>query len=251
MPVYRMGLAYDGSGFRGYARQEGQPTVQGALEHALTTVLGFPVETAVAGRTDAGVHARGQVVSFSADEGLDTKAVARSLNGILGPTIAINDLDPAGDGFHARFSAIFRRYRYLVSTAAAPDPLTRGHVWHVGRSLDLPALGSVAAAVLGEHDFSSFCRSEEGRDNTRRVDDARWEADGGLLTFWIQANAFCHQMVRSIVGLAYDVGRGFTDPAAVPSIIESRDRGRVATVAPPHGLTLWQVGYPTGDSEHA
>jgi tRNA pseudouridine38-40 synthase len=240
-----MGLAYDGSGFRGYARQEGQHTVQGALEAALETVLGAPVETAVAGRTDAGVHAHGQVVSFSVGEALDATAVARSLNGILGPEVAVKELSPASDGFHARFSAVYRRYRYQISTAPAPDPLSRSHVWHVARRLDLSSMALVSSALLGEHDFSSFCRSVEGQGNIRRVDEAHWEGDGELLTFWIQANAFCHQMVRSIVGLSYDVGRGFTDPASIPSLIESRDRGRVATVAPPHGLTLWQVGYPT------
>ncbi len=246
MPTYRMGVAYDGSGFRGYARQEGQSTIQGELEAALATVLGAPVDTAVAGRTDAGVHARGQVVSFTIDDEVDVGALARSLNGVLGPEIAVTDVTDAGDGFHARFSAIYRRYRYQLSTALAPDPLTRHHVWHVGRSLDIGGMTLVASAIAGEHDFSSFCRAVEGGDNTRRVDEARWVDEGDLLTFWIQANAFCQQMVRSVVGLAYDVGRGFTDPAAVPSIVESRDRGRVATVAPPHGLTLWQVGYRAG-----
>ncbi len=101
----------------------------------------------------------------------------------------------------------------------------------------------MASAVLGEHDFSTFCRAVEGASNIRRVDEARWVSEGDLLTFWIRANAFCHQMVRSLVGLAYDVGRGFTEPAAIPEVIASRDRSRVATVAPPHGLTLWEVGY--------
>ncbi len=250
MPTYRMGLAYDGSRYHGYARQEGQPTIQGELEAALATVLGAPVETAVAGRTDAGVHALGQVVSFATDDEVDIGGLARSLNGILGPEIAVTDVSKAVPGFHARFSAIYRRYRYQLSTALAPDPLTRHHVWHVGRSLDIGGMTTVAAAVVGEHDFSSFCRSVKGGDNTRRVDEAEWMEDGNLLTLWIQANAFCHQMVRSLVGLAYDVGRGFTDPAAVPSIIDSRDRGQVATVAPPHGLTLWQVGYRAGESEN-
>ena len=102
----------------------------------------------------------------------------------------------------------------------------------------------VADAVVGEHDFSAFCRAAEGRGSTRRIEEARWSGDGELLDFWVQANAFCHQMVRSIVGLSYDVGRGFTDASAVDEIIASGDRGRVVTVAPPHGLTLWEVGYP-------
>jgi tRNA pseudouridine38-40 synthase len=109
--------------------------------------------------------------------------------------------------------------------------------------LDLDAMQAVARAVIGEHDFSAFCRSVEGKSNVRLVDEARWESGDDLLTFWIQANAFCHQMVRSLVGFAYDVGRGFTSVDSISDIIESGDRGRVVTVAPPHGLTLWEVGY--------
>lgn len=243
MPSYRLDLAYDGTGFRGYARQDGQRTIQGELESGLETVLGILPSTSVAGRTDAGVHAKGQVVSFDVEEDIDGPQLARSLNGILGPEIAVSAVTRVDDGFNARFSATYRRYRYLMSLAPAGDPLTRHEVWHVGRPLDIAALQAVAAAVIGEHDFSTFCRSVEGKSNVRRVDEAWWEPGGELLTFWIQANAFCHQMVRSLVGFAYDVGRGFTPVASVPEIIELGDRSRVVTVAPPHGLTLWEVGF--------
>ena len=243
MPTYRIDLAYDGSGYRGYARQEGLRTVQGELEEALASVLGAAVATAVAGRTDAGVHARGQVVSFTTTDPVGLDATRRSLNGILGPEISVSAIEEAEEGFNARFSATYRRYRYRLSVGDAPDPLDRHQTWHVGRRLDHAAMALVGGAVLGEHDFSSFCRSVEGGDNTRRVEEARWDRDGDLLIFWIRANAFCHQMVRSVVGLSYDVGRGFTDPATIPDVIASRERGRVATVAPPHGLTLWEVGY--------
>jgi tRNA pseudouridine38-40 synthase len=243
MPTIRLDLGYDGSGFRGYAFQEGLRTVQGDLDMALQTVLGMPVETAVAGRTDAGVHARGQVVSLQVDEKVDLERLGRSLNGLLGPEIAVTSITLADDAFHARFSARWRRYRYTLSTGIAPDPLARGFEWHVGSRLDLDAIEDAAAEFAGEHDFSAFCRSVEGRSNVRRVDESRWEADGDRLHFWIRANAFCHQMVRSLVGLCYDVGRGFTPPGSVREIIEAADRSRVATVAPPHGLTLWEVGY--------
>ncbi len=243
MTTLRLDLAYDGSGFRGYAFQEGLRTIQGDLEAALKTLLGRPVETAVAGRTDAGVHARGQVVSLHVDEAPDLERLARSLNGIVGPELAVTVITLAGDDFHARFSAKWRRYRYTMSTGIAPNPLSRGIEWHVGSRLDVGLMEATAAEFAGEFDFSAFCRSVEGRSNVRRVEEARWEADGDRLHFWIKANAFCHQMVRSLVGFCYDVGRGFTPADSVLEIIEGRDRSRVVTVAPPHGLTLWDVGY--------
>ena len=209
MPTLRLDLAYDGSGFRGYAHQEGLRTVQRALEDALNTMLDGPVETAVAGRTDAGVHARGQVVSFRAQPPIDVERLARSLNGLVGPEIAVMAITEVDDGFDARFSARWRRYRYSMFTGSVPDPLTRRLEWHVGPRLDHDAMAAAATEFVGEHDFS----------------------------------AFCHQMVRSLVGLCYDVGRGFTPVELVREIVESADRSRVATVAPPHGLVLWEVGY--------
>ena len=243
MTTLRLDLAYDGSGFRGYAFQEGLRTVQGDLEAALKTVLGHPVETAVAGRTDAGVHAIGQVMSLQVDEAPDLEKLARSLNGIVGPEISVTALSSADDDFHARFSARWRCYRYTMSTGIAPDPLARGFEWHVGSRLHVDLMEAAAAEYMGEHDFRAFCRSVEGTSNVRRVEESRWEADGDHLHFWIRANAFCHQMVRSLVGLCYDVGRGFTAAGSVREIVEGGDRSRVATVAPPHGLILWEVGY--------
>jgi len=243
MPSYRLDLAYDGTGFRGYARQDGQRTVQGELEDALGILLGVAPLTAVAGRTDAGVHAHGQVVSFDTDGELDGPQLARSLNGILGPEIAVSKVARVEDGFSARFWATYRRYRYQLSQAESVDPLARNQVWNVGRRLDVAGMRAVAAAIVGEHDFSAFCRSVEGKSNVRRVEETWWDEGDDLLTFWIGANAFCHQMVRSLVGFAYDVGRGFTAVDSISEIIESGDRSRVVTVAPPHGLTLWEVGY--------
>ncbi len=243
MPTIRVDVAYDGTGFRGYARQEGVRTVQGRIESALAILLGHPVDTSVAGRTDAGVHARGQVVSFVTDQEVDPVRLAKSLNGLLGPEIAATAVALAEDGFHARHSATWRRYRYRIGTADAPDPLTRVFTWEVGRRLDTDAMASAVAGYLGEHDFSAFCRSADGRSNIRRVEESRLGVDTDVIEYWVTANAFCHQMVRSLVGYAYDVGRGFCK-ADVEGVLESRDRSRVATVAPPHGLTLWSVGYP-------
>ncbi|HZD24250.1 MAG TPA: tRNA pseudouridine(38-40) synthase TruA [Acidimicrobiia bacterium] len=244
MAVYRLDVAYDGSGFRGYAFQTGQRTVQGELEEALITYLKTSVVTSVAGRTDAGVHARGQVVSFSYDGEVDLQRLRQGLDGILGPEVSIHRASLVSDDFDARFSATWRRYRYLLDTGPAADPLTRGFVWHVGRELDVPAMDLARKAFVGEHDFSSFCRSAERRINVRRVTELTLVDEDPLLAVWVQANAFCHQMVRSIVGHLYDVGRGFSAASDTPDVIAARDRSRVATVAPPHGLTLWEVGYP-------
>lgn len=242
MTRYRIDLGYDGSGFHGYARQEGLRTIQGELEKALSTVLGATVETSVAGRTDAGVHARGQVASFETDMAVEDGLV-RSLNGIVGPEIAVYSILAAAADFHARFSAKWRRYRYSIDTNPAPDPLERHRVWHVGRPLDLEAMDLSAGAFLGEHDFSSFCRSVEGSGNRRLVTHIGWQHEGGRSDLWIQANAFCQQMVRSIVGHCYDVGRGFSRAEDTAGVIAAGDRSAVITVAPPHGLTLWEVGY--------
>lgn len=243
MAVYRLDIAYDGSGFVGYAKQTGQRTVQGELEEALRTLVGVGVDTAVAGRTDAGVHALGQVVSFEHEDGLDLDRLRRGLNGILGPEVSVSKVSTAPEGFNARFSATWRRYRYLIECGPALDPLSRGFTWHVDRALDLEAMRSAAGFFVGEHDFSSFCRNVEGRSNVRRITELSLVESGLLVEVWIQANAFCHQMVRSIVGHLYDVGRGFSDGSRTAEVIEARDRSAVATVAPPHGLTLWEVGY--------
>jgi tRNA pseudouridine38-40 synthase len=241
--VFRLDIAYDGAGFRGYARQTGLRTVQGELEAALRTLLKSDVATSVAGRTDAGVHARHQVVSFHHDDVSDLDQLARSLQGLIGREIAIRGLTTASDDFSARFSATWRRYRYQIDTRPAHDPLTRGFVWHVGRPLDLAAMRSAAAVFVGEHDFSSFCRAVEGKSTIRVVSELSVEEGDGLIDVWALANAFCHQMVRSLVGYLIDVGRGFSDGAHAGEVLAAGDRSAVATVAPAHGLTLWDVGY--------
>lgn len=247
MPVYRLDLAYDGTGFRGYARQGGLRTVQGELESALTTLVAPDLETAVAGRTDAGVHAHGQVVSFEHDTELDLERLTRRLNGILGPEISVRSAHYAPDGFNARFSAIWRRYVYRLDVRPAPDPLERGFVWHVGRQLSLDEMGEAAGQLIGEHDFTSFCRTVEDKSNVRRLTELAIDQTDGPVEIWARANAFCHQMVRSIVGHLYDVGRGFCVAGDTAEVVAARDRSRVVTVAPPHGLTLHEVGYPRSE----
>lgn len=244
MPTYRLDLAYDGSGFRGWAANAGVRTVQGCLEEALAVALRHPVETTVAGRTDAGVHARGQVASFSVPEVLDPSRLQRSLNRLLGPEVVARAVTEAPEGFDARRSAVSRTYRYFLDDGPVPDPARRWNIWHFGSPLDERAMNAGAAGFLGEHDFASLCRAAGGASTVRRVLAAAWwrEPDG-LLVFEVESSAFCHQMVRSMVALCVEAGRGRLDPAGVPEIIAARDRQAGRGVVPPHGLTLWQVRY--------
>lgn len=251
----KLDLSYDGSGFRGFAANEGVRTVQGELNRALGAVLGGPVVTTCAGRTDAGVHATGQVVSLDAPSEADPELLARSLNAMLGPDIAIDGIVVADPDFDARFGATGRRYRYSVLNSAVHRPLLSGRVWHVPTPLDVEAMNQGAAHLVGLHDFASFCRRQtaEGSDGVRRVKStmrhvrsAQWRRSGDdpdLLDFEIAASAFCHQMVRSIVGTLVRVGRGRLGADEIPAILEARDRTAANQVAPPSGLVLEAVSY--------
>ncbi|HLU30621.1 MAG TPA: tRNA pseudouridine(38-40) synthase TruA [Acidimicrobiia bacterium] len=243
MPVIRLDLAYDGSGFHGFARQSNVRTVQGELEAALGKIFGSSCDTTGSGRTDRGVHARHQVVSFEIDELPDLDGLGRSLNGILGPEVAVWSVTEAAADFDARFSPTWRAYRYFVDPRPAADPLTRHWVWHIARNLDLGAMEEAAATLVGEHDFASFCRRREGATTVRRVLESTWSREEGRVVYRVRARAFCHQMVRSMVGLCTDVGLGRVPAGRVGDIIEARDRQAVGTVAPPHGLVLWEVGF--------
>ncbi len=247
----RLVLAYDGAPFHGFARNEGVRTVGGVLGDAIATVLRHPVELTCAGRTDKGVHARTQVVTFDVPEGpLDLRGLVRSVNKICAPSIAVADASLVDDGFDARFSAIARRYRYLIHNAPTPDPFTATSAWHVDEPLRWPAMVLACDALIGEHDFAAFCRRPKRRDGepaslVRRVTEAVWHDDGeGLLRFEIEASSFCHQMVRSVVGMLVDVGRGRRRPGEVLGIVRAGDRRFASELAPPQGLTLWTVRYP-------
>ena len=257
-----MTVAYDGAAFHGFAANDGVRTVQGELVGALERVLRRPggVVLAGAGRTDAGVHARGQVVSFDAPIDTDLARVQRSVNGICGPALVVRDAAWAADDFDARFSARWRHYRYIVHNAPLPDPLLARTAWHVPAELDLATMRLGCDPLIGEHDFTSFCRkprpgprdAELGPPSlVRRVISAEWQvADDDCLRFEIRANAFCHNMVRSIVGTLVDVGRGRRRAGELAGILRARDRSGAGVVAPPHGLCLWEVGYPTPRTEH-
>lgn len=224
----------------------------GRLSEALASILGHPVDLTCAGRTDAGVHAWGQVVHFDTrgpEAGaptLDPARVQRSLNRMLAPTIVARQVEMAPAGFDARRSATARRYRYTVLNRPVPDPFLADTAWHVEDPLDLPAMEEATQSIIGEHDWSSFCRkpSDDQASMVRVVRAARWVDVGeGLLRFDIEASAFCHQMVRSLVGTLVAVGRGKLRGEDVALIIEARDRSKAASPAPPHGLCLWEVLY--------
>ncbi len=248
-----MVVAYHGAPFRGYAANEGVRTVAGDLGAALARLLRTPVELTGAGRTDAGVHAWGQVVSFPFDlegAGFSPDQLRLRLNRLLAPAIVVREVSQAEPSFDARFSARSRRYRYSVLARPVPDPFLADTTWFVPQPLDLACLRLACDPFIGEHDFSSFCRRikdpdpEQPPSMHRRVLDARWEtADDGLLHLWIEANAFCHQMVRSIVGTMVDVGIGRRHAGQITGMLAARDRNAAGTVAPPHGLCLWEVRY--------
>jgi tRNA pseudouridine38-40 synthase len=253
----RIDLAYDGAGFHGWARQEGLRTVQGELEDALDTVLRTSgTRLTVAGRTDTGVHARGQVAHvdlepdlFAAATGRGSppavEALVRRLNGVLGADVRIRRVEPAPEGFDARFSAVWRRYCYRIAVEPqAVDPLTRGHVVAWPRPLDLDRMNESAALLVGEHDFASFCRRREGATTIRTLLDLAWTRVDGRAEATVRADAFCHNMVRSLVGCLIAVGEGRREPAWAANVLGRRERDSSVTVAAAHGLTLEEVAYP-------
>ena len=244
-------VAYDGAGFRGFWPNAGVATVGGALIVALEQIFNRPMTLTCAGRTDAGVHAWGQVVTFDAPaDRLDLDRLRTSINTLCGPAIVVREAAEVDPQFDARTSATSRTYRYTVLNRPFPDPFLRFTSWHVAEPLDLRAMVLACDPLIGSHDFSSFCRRAkpvEGQGPgslTRRVADARWvELGDERLRFEITANAFCHQMVRSIVGLLVDVGLGRRRAGDVLGLMRAQSRKDMPTIAPAHGLCLWSVAY--------
>lgn len=236
-------VAYDGANYRGLQRQASGPTVQGTLEQAILQITKTPTALVVAGRTDAGVHAQGQVIAFDADWRHSLADLQRALNAVLPPDIAVCDLEQTTPDFHPRYAAKSRHYRYTVYNAPVRSPLTRHTSFHVAAPLDLAAMNRAATLLVGEYDFASFGQPTQGAVTTRSVFAAAWQADAPWLYFDIKANAFLFRMVRSIVGTLLQVGRGALTPEQFGVLLAKRDRGCVKYMAPAHGLCLVQVSY--------
>jgi len=246
-------LEYDGTGFHGFQYQPGQRTVQGELEKALRRITGEEVRVIGAGRTDAGVHAAGQVASFRTTSELPAARLVRALNGVLPPDVAVRSARDVPLEFHARFSARARAYRYSIWNAETPTPLRRYYTYHWRGHLDVEAMRRAAGLVVGTHDFASLAgaadESGEGRERTtlRTVYRAECRREGELVEIDVEANAFLPHMVRNLVGTLLWVGSGRTDEEGFAAILAARDRSIAGPAAPPHGLCLVDVYYdPSG-----
>ncbi|MBB2975463.1 tRNA pseudouridine38-40 synthase [Microbacterium endophyticum] len=263
----RLDIAYDGSHFRGWATQPGLRTVQGSLEGALERILGGQVRLVVAGRTDAGVHATGQVAHFDVDDtqagrlrqrrgnqGEPADAVTElgyRVRGILGSysDVTVTRASIAPVGFDARFSAIWRRYRYRISDyETGYDPLLRHDRTTVKGVLDLDAMNAAASSLIGLHDFAAYCKPRERATTVRTLLDFQWERDTeGVVTAKVRADAFCHSMVRALAGACVAVGLGRMDVGDAAALRDARARTSVFPVIAARGLTLTEVGYPSDE----
>lgn len=267
MPRIRLDLAYDGTHFRGWARQPGLRTVQGVLEGALERIIGSPVPLTVAGRTDAGVHATGQVAHADLDDVQWARAIqrrrdsvrhedpvaplARRLTGVLGQysDVAVSRASTAPEGFDARFSATWRRYEYRIAdTVTGYDPLERHRTTTVRAELDVDAMDAAARSLIGLHDFAAYCKPRPEATTIRTLLDFDWHRDDlGVLVAHVRADAFCHSMVRALVGACVAAGEGKLLPEHLVSIRDARMRTSEFKVLAARGLTLTEVGYPADD----
>ncbi|HEV7628614.1 MAG TPA: tRNA pseudouridine(38-40) synthase TruA [Streptomyces sp.] len=247
---YRLDISFDGAGFSGWARQPGRRTVQGVLEDALTVIARVPASLTVAGRTDAGVHATGQVAHLDVPaEALSPELLVHRLARLLPPDLRVPAVRRVPRTFDARFSALRRHYRYRVCDAPwGVDPLRRYDTLGHPRRLDDAAMNTASVLLLGEHDFAAFCRRREGASTVRALERLEWtRGQPHLLIAHVAADAFCHSMVRSLVGALLAVGEGRRSPGWPAALLRHTTRSSEVTVAPAHGLTLIGVDYPADD----
>lgn len=241
---YRAIVEYDGTDFLGYQIQASGRTVQGEIERSIAKVAGSAVRIDGAGRTDAGVHALGQVIAFNVVWKHTPAELHRALNATLPDDIVIRYLQIADSDFHPRFAAVSRSYRYTINNQPWPSVLQRRYAHHVKEKLDVKAMNEAGRLLIGSHDFAAFGKPPQGENSVRNVMQAVWSGDGPRLTFDITANAFLYRMVRTLVGTLIQIGLGQLAVDEIGRILEARDLTRSASPAPAHGLCLVKVTYP-------
>ena len=243
----RIDLAYDGSNFAGWAKQPDRRTVQECIEEALAKISRITPETIVAGRTDAGVHATGQVIHVDLPESVALDDLVYKLNRILDEDVRIHNISIAPEAFHARFSALRRCYRYkILDENKVLDPLARLDVATWYRPLDVDVMNETSALLLGEHDFAAFCKYREGATTIRTLEKYEWKRNSaGILVADIVADAFCYSMVRNLVGAVVCVADGRFNPEWIVGVLDNKERVSDSLVFPARGLTLYQVDYPS------
>ncbi len=250
MATLRMLVEYDGTDFAGWQVQPNGRTVQEEIERGLRQILQKPVSIVGGGRTDAGVHARGQVASFRTEGAVDPMMLQRGLNGVLPEDVVIRGMERVDDEFHARYSARERRYTYTI--LRHPTALERRFSWQIFYPLDLPLLNACAERLVGEHDFASFCKADsDAKDTICTVRLASWTFGDGFLRFEVAANRFLYGMVRALVGTQIDVARGYTPRESFDTIVAAKDRRAAGVAAPARGLCLEEIRYDDVQSRRA
>lgn len=242
---FKANAAYDGTRYEGWQRQQRTGnTIQGKLEAVLLDLLGRPVQVIGAGRTDAGVHARGQVLNFHADTSLSPQALSDKINDALPDDIGLYNLACAGERFHARFHALGKHYRYRIRTGPSKNVFDRRLVWQYGRPLLLSPMRDAAALFTGTHDFTSFCGNKKfKRSPVRTVSSIALSEKDGELWIDVTGDGFLQGMIRIITGTLVEIGEGKRSPEEIPGILSSRDRSAAGFTAPPEGLMLMEVFY--------
>ncbi|MDT8378892.1 MAG: tRNA pseudouridine(38-40) synthase TruA [Desulfotignum sp.] len=243
--TFKLTIEYDGTGFAGWQRQAEDLTIQGELEKVLSRILNQPVTLAGSGRTDAGVHARGQVASFRAETTMDPSSLQKGVNSLMKHPIVLKDCTRVADDFHARYSAVSKEYHYFILNRESPCAISRDYVWHIHRPLDIQVMNQCCQRICGTHDFRSFENAGSPRRSTvRTVFMARMSRlDRGRLLFSICADGFLKNMVRNVMGTLVDAGQGKLTPQLFEEILSARNRSLAGATAPARGLFLNQVNY--------